>query len=231
LGHAGLVGDDLLGAQRDAGGLLGGQGERLVHGVGVQALRAAEHAGERLDRHVRAMLTSGCWAVSDTPAVWVWNRSCIDRSSSRRSGPHPAGPDAAGGAELADLFEEVDVGVEEERQPGGEVVDVEAGGERQLDVGEAVGERERQLLGGGRARLADVVARDRDRVPARHLGGGERDGVGTSRIDGRGGKMNSFWAWYSFRMSFWSVPPSGCGSTPAFSAWRRTSPSGSRPGR
>ena len=31
---------------------------------------------------VRTMFTSGCWAVSDTPAVWVWKRSCIDRSSS-----------------------------------------------------------------------------------------------------------------------------------------------------
>ena len=30
---------------------------------------------------VRTMLTSGCWAVSDTPAVWVWNRSCIERST------------------------------------------------------------------------------------------------------------------------------------------------------
>src|SRR5215211_4990859 len=29
----------------------------------------------------RAMFTSGCCAVSETPAVWVWNRSCIDRSS------------------------------------------------------------------------------------------------------------------------------------------------------
>ena len=28
-----------------------------------------------------------------------------------------------------------------------------------------------------------------------------------SRIDGRGGKMYSFWAMYSLRMSFWSVPP------------------------
>ena len=27
------------------------------------------------------------------------------------------------------------------------------------------------------------------------------------RIDGRGGKMYSFWAMYSFRMSFWIVPP------------------------
>ena len=30
---------------------------------------------------VRTMLTSGCCAVSDTPAVWVWKRSCIERSS------------------------------------------------------------------------------------------------------------------------------------------------------
>ena len=30
----------------------------------------------------------------------------------------------------------------------------------------------------------------------------------TIRIDGRGGKMNSFCAWYSLRMSFWRVPPS-----------------------
>ena len=30
---------------------------------------------------VRTMLTSGCWAVSDTPAVWVWKRSCSERGS------------------------------------------------------------------------------------------------------------------------------------------------------
>ncbi len=40
----------------------------------------------------------------------------------------------------------------------------------------------------------------------------------TSRMLGRGGKMNSFWAWYSFRMSFWSVPPSRARSTPEPSA-------------
>ena len=36
-------------------------------------------------------------------------------------------------------------------------------------------------------------------------------------MDGRGGKTNSFWAWYSFRMSFWSVPPSWARAAPAFS--------------
>ena len=29
---------------------------------------------------VRTMLFSGCWAVSETPAVWVWNRSHCARS-------------------------------------------------------------------------------------------------------------------------------------------------------
>jgi hypothetical protein len=29
---------------------------------------------------VRTMLTSGCCAVSETPAVWVWKRNCIERS-------------------------------------------------------------------------------------------------------------------------------------------------------
>jgi len=29
---------------------------------------------------VRTMFSSGCWAVSDTPAVWVWKRSHCARS-------------------------------------------------------------------------------------------------------------------------------------------------------
>ena len=68
--------------------------------------------------------------------------------------------------------------VEEERQPRRERVHVEPALERLLDVGEAVLERERQLLLGRRAGLADVVAGDRDRVPARHPLGAELDHVG-----------------------------------------------------
>ena len=40
----------------------------------------------------------------------------------------------------------------------------------------------------------------------------------TSRTDGRGGKTYSFWAWYSFKMSFWSVPDRAALSTPVLSA-------------
>ncbi len=40
----------------------------------------------------------------------------------------------------------------------------------------------------------------------------------TSRIDGPGGKMNSFWAMNSLRMSFCNVPPSCDAGTPCSSA-------------
>ena len=40
----------------------------------------------------------------------------------------------------------------------------------------------------------------------------------TSRIEGRGGNTNSFCAWYSFKMSFCSVPPSNARGVPAISA-------------
>jgi hypothetical protein len=40
----------------------------------------------------------------------------------------------------------------------------------------------------------------------------------TSRTDGRGGKMYSFCAWYSLRMSFWIVPARSRRSTPDRSA-------------
>ena len=52
----------------------------------------------------------------------------------------------------------------------------------------------------------------------------------TMRIDGRGGKMYSFWAWYSLRMSFWMVPDSRARSVPLRSAtamyWARATTAG-----
>ena len=127
---------------------------------------------------VRTMLLSGCWAVSETPAVCVWKRISHERSLlAPKRLAQLARPDAPRGAVLGDLLEEVDLGVEEERQARRELVDVEAALDRLLDVGEAVLERERELLLGGGAGLADVVAGDRDRVPARHVVGAPLDHV------------------------------------------------------
>ena len=107
----------------------------------------------------------------------------------------------------------------------------EPAAQRRLDVGEAVGEGEGELLRGRRPGLADVVAGDRDRVPSRHLGRCRSAIVSvTSRIDGRGGKMYSFCAWYSFRMSFWIVPPRRARSDAGLLGHRRrTSPAAAAP--
>jgi hypothetical protein len=90
---------------------------------------------------------------------------------------HPSSPDAAGRPELRDLFEEVDVGVEEEREPLRERVHVQPALPAEFDVRESVGERECQLLRGGRARLPDVVAGHADRMELRHLALAELDEV------------------------------------------------------
>src|SRR5947209_8649106 len=48
--HPRLVSDDLLRPQRDLDGFLGGQGKDLIHGVGVQRLRAAKHGSKSFQR-------------------------------------------------------------------------------------------------------------------------------------------------------------------------------------
>ena len=53
-----------------------------------------------------------------------------------------------------------------------------ARGQGRLDVGEPVGQREGELLGGARSGLADVVAGDRHRMPARQLRRAEAHDVG-----------------------------------------------------
>ncbi len=124
------------------------------------------------------MLTSGCWAVSETPGgLGVEAHPHRGLVLGAVGLLHLARPDAPRGAVLGDLLEEVDVRVEEEAEPRGEVVDVQAALDRLLDVGEAVLQRERQLLLGRRTRLANVVPGDRNRVPARHVLGRPFDHV------------------------------------------------------
>ena len=175
---AGLVGDDLLRAERDPDRLLGRQRQRLVERVRVQRLGAAEDAGERLDRGADDVVERLLRGQRHAGGLRVEPHQERALVLGAVGVTQLAGPDPSRRAVLGDLLEEVDVGVEEERQARGEVVDGEAALDRALDVGEAVLERERQLLLGGRAGLADVVAGDRDRVPARHLGRAVLDHVG-----------------------------------------------------
>jgi hypothetical protein len=76
------------------------------------------------------------------------------------------------------LLEEVVVRVPEEAQTRGEDVDVHPSGDRRLDVGDAVGNGEGDLLHRGGAGLADVIAADADGVPLRHVGAAVLEDVG-----------------------------------------------------
>ena len=177
-GHTRLVGDDLLGTQGGACRLLARQRQGLVVAVRVEALGATQHAGQGLKCHprdvglrlLRGKGHSGCLGVEAQLEA-----ALIDCAVAFAQ---PPGPDPSGSPELAYLLEEVDMAVEEEAEAGCKVVDMEAGCDSGLDVGETVCKGERQLLHGRGASLPDVVAGDRHRVPAGHLGGGEPDHVG-----------------------------------------------------
>ncbi len=115
VGDAGLVGDDLLGAQGQAGGLLAGQGQRLVHGVGVEGLGAAHHRRQGLDGGADQVRLRLLGYEGDAGGLGVEAKPPGARVLGPEALPHLAGPDAAGGAELGHLLEEVVVAVEEER--------------------------------------------------------------------------------------------------------------------
>ena len=168
--HAGLLGQHLLGAQGDLRRLLRRQGQGLVERVGVQRVGAAEHGGQRLDggpHHVVVGLLRG----QRHPGGLGVEAQRLRLGRGRAVPvPQPARPDPPRRPELGDLLEEVDVGVEEEAQPRREPVDVQPARQAELDVAEPVGQRERQLLRGGRAGLADVVAGDAERLVRRDRG-------------------------------------------------------------
>ena len=167
--HAGLLHDHLLGAQGDLGGLFRRQRERLVEGVGVQRVGAAEHGGECLDAGADHVVVGLLGGQRDAGGLGVEPQPLGLLAGGAVDVAHPARPDPAGRTELGDLLEEVDVGVEEEGQSGGEDVDVETAGEPELDVPEPVRKREGELLRGRRAGLADVVAGDGERLVGRDL--------------------------------------------------------------
>jgi hypothetical protein len=104
------------------------EAERLVTAVGVQRLRAAEHRRQRLQRdahHVDVRLATGERAAG---GLRVKTQLLRPRAGGAEAVAHDPRPEPAGRAELGDLFKEVVVGVEEERQARREVVDVQLPG-------------------------------------------------------------------------------------------------------
>ena len=179
--HAGLMGDDLLGAQGQLGRTLRGKSQRLVATVAVKGLRATEHGRQRLHRHADHVVVDLLGRQRASGRLRMEAKLLRPRVDGAKALLHDAGPQAAGRPELRDLLQEVPVRIEEEGQPLPERVDVQPGVYGRLYVGDAVGEGERDLLRRGRSGLPDVVAAHRDRVPPRGSRRGSRR-TGPSRF-------------------------------------------------
>ena len=127
----------MLRAQRDAGGLLGGQGESFVVGIGVQRLRAAENRSHGLncgaDNIVFGLLRGqrgpgGLSMKAQHPGTGIFGFEMF---------AHDASPHAAGGAKLGHFLQKIAVRVEEKRKPRRELIHIKAGVDRGLHVRDA----------------------------------------------------------------------------------------------
>ncbi len=169
---ASLVGQDLLRPQGQSGRLLSRQRQRLVPRVRVQALGSAQDRGEGLDGGPHDVVVDRPCGQRGSRRLNV--KTACHRTNVRCTEPlaHDPGPHPTGGPELGDLLEELAPGGEEEAQAAGKGVNVQATLDGRFDVGDRIGQRERQLLGRRRPRLAHVVAADADRVPAGQLARG-----------------------------------------------------------
>ena len=170
VGDARFIGKDLLGAQRERRRFFGRQRQRFVVAVGMQAFRAAEHGRKRLVGDADDVVERLLRRQRDAAGLRVKAHHLgagiargVALADRRR-------PEPAGGAKLGRFFEQIGMGGEEKAHPRRELVDAEASGDRRVDVGQTVGERERDLLRRRRARFPNVVARHRDRVTFYFIG-------------------------------------------------------------
>ena len=118
---------------------------------------------------VRTMLLYGSCSVSETPDVWQCVRSIIDAgffgSNWRMIRDHSS---RAARSFATSMKKFMPIAKKNESRPANASTSSPRA-ERVAHVLETVGERERELLHRGRARLLHVVAGDRDRVELRHV--------------------------------------------------------------
>ena len=183
LRHPALIRDNLLRPQRERRRVGGGQRQRLVIAIRMQGLRASKRRRQRLHGHAHDVVEWLLGGEGHAPRLRVEAQPGAGVAGTEAFA-HQARVEPARGPKLRDLLEEVAVAGEEKAQPRREGLDVEAAGDRAAHVLQGVAQREGELLHRRRASLANVVARDRDRIPQRRLGGAEPEGFRDQRERG-----------------------------------------------
>jgi hypothetical protein len=178
LGDARLLLQHQLGVARDARREIGRQSQRLVEGVGVQRLGAAERRGHRLDGGAHDVVVGILRGQAHARGLAVGAQHQRALIVGRELLLHQRRPQQSCSAQLGHLHEEVHADGEEERQPRRELVDVETAGDRRAHVFDAVGDGVGEFLCAGRPGFLHVVAGDRDGVELRHVRRRVADDVG-----------------------------------------------------
>ena len=115
-------------------------------------MAATEHGGQGLHGHAHDVVLGLLGGQHAAGGLHMEAQHHRPRIAGMEAVTHDSRPQPARGAELGHLLEQVIVRVEEERQLRGEIVDGQAGGQRRLDVGDGVGQREGHFLRRCRAR-------------------------------------------------------------------------------
>ncbi len=177
LGHHRLFLDVDLGVAGDAGREIGGEGDSLVEGVGVEALGVAQGCAHGLDAGA-AYVVEGV-LLGERPA-----RCLRVGAQGERFGVlgvellHNLGPKHTRGAHLGHFHEEVHADSPEERQAGSERVDIHACVHAGAEIFQAVGQGVCQLDVACCAGFLHVVAGDGYRVELGHVLRGVLEDVG-----------------------------------------------------
>ena len=126
----------------------------------------------------RITLLTGCWAVSDAPDVWTATLTAHDRGS---WAPNSSRMVRAKIRRMARIFghlgQDLHPAVDDDGDPGREVVDVEPPGQQAPHDFANLDEPEGDLVHWADAGVADEVRVFEEGVEARHVEGGELDRV------------------------------------------------------
>ena len=165
IGNPAFVGDDLLGSECEPHRILGRQRIGLVPGIGMEGLGSAKHRSHRLKGNPDHIVVGLLRGQRTARRLGMKPQHAGLLFFGLEALLHDGRPEPSGGPEFCDLFDEIVVAAEKERDPGGDGIDIQPRLNRGLQIGDAVGQRERHLLDGGATGLAHVVAADADRIP------------------------------------------------------------------
>src|SRR5579883_3378397 len=131
----------------------------------MQRLRSTENGGQGLNRNPNDIVVRLLCRQRAAGSLRMKSQDRGLRISAMESLRHHFVPDLSRGAIFRNLLEQIVMGIEEERKPRREIVNIEAAAKRPFDIFDSIVEREREFLQRRRSRFTDVISADGNRVP------------------------------------------------------------------